>query len=329
MTYWTRFGKIEPAYKLARDFMPCNVFATEKIHGSNASIMADPWNGSVEYFSRTQHVTDAKDGNFTAFRRIMEEQGVPERLAAYANEVGRHIIIYGELYGSKVQNCGPDLCRYLPPGEFGFVMFAVKIMFETDRGVYYDWENVLQVSERLRVPVVPVMFKDMPFMEVVRVFEENDSLSSLLAQRHGIDSQAEGVVIMTNPILYTCHGSALIGKFKTRRYEGHGSERTKAAKTPKEVDPTIIEFAQRMVTIDRIASIYSHGAHEFKHEMSDMKLFVEEQLLIKDIEEECADDPVWTPKDDEDPDKRRKVIRKEIGRLTAQVVKAYLKSYHC
>jgi hypothetical protein len=328
MSKWEKFHRIQPAYKLAREFFNCKVNVAEKIHGSNASIMAVPEERRVDYYSRTQRVTDAEDGNFAAFRRMMEEQDIPRKLMEKAETTGYPLTVYGELYGSKVQNCGLDLCRYLPPGEFGFVLFAVKIHLSEEKSIFYDWDKVLKMGEALDLPVVPLLFEDIAFMDVVAVFEDNDSLPSLLAKQNGMTSAAEGVVVMTNPVLFTCHGEPLIGKLKTRQYEKHGSEKTKAAKVPKTIDPTIVAFANRVVTVDRVASIYSQAEHPFKHDMADMQFFVKEQLLFKDIETEEGDDPVWTPKDDEDPDKRRKAIRKEVGRMTAGAVKAYLESYH-
>jgi Rnl2 family RNA ligase len=157
-------------------------YATEKIHGTNFSLITDGTN--IEYFQRTIPITDG----FMGFRDWLGN--IPEKAKMISRNLKKPIQIYFEFCGEGIINPKCNPIKYFSDGKKAFVSIETRDV-ETDR--FLDFDPKFYITEILdnmyRVPVIA------PHIS----FEEGLLLStrfkSIVAAEHGVDTWAEGIVL--------------------------------------------------------------------------------------------------------------------------------------
>lgn len=115
------------------------VCITEKVHGSN--LRASLLNGEFYVGSHRQAKMDMEN---SLYWKIAREFRLEERLRAHFSN--RQVILFGELYGRRVQDLDYGL-----KGQ-SFCLFDIAI-----DGVYQDWDEVCRIANELGLPLVPLL----------------------------------------------------------------------------------------------------------------------------------------------------------------------------
>lgn len=121
-----------------------DVVVTEKIHGANARFAVKDGKLYVGSHKRIKEV----DVRCIWWRMAVKYGMTSEEFLAKA----AGLAIYGEVYG-KVQDLG-----YGVPAEES-VRLAVFDVFDLANGRYLDWQDVVNVTEVLGLPLVPVLYQ--------------------------------------------------------------------------------------------------------------------------------------------------------------------------
>lgn len=158
---------------------------TEKIHGTNCryGFVNDGSVSGLKYFVGTHKTARDKDGT-NLYSKIGRELQIEEKLTGMMNKnIMHHFIIYGEIYGSSVQ----DLNYGCAKNEQQFRIFDVCVDHQ-----YQSWSVVQEVAVRLGVETVPLLHIG-PF-----------SLEKALALRDGRTTLGgghvrEGIVVTAEP----------------------------------------------------------------------------------------------------------------------------------
>jgi RNA ligase (TIGR02306 family) len=162
------------------------VYATEKLHGTNARFLVDA-EGRLHVGS---HRTWKKVDGTTVWARVAREQQLAERLS------GSHgLVWYGEIYGSGVQ----DMTYGHANGNLSVRFFDV---FDAKRGYWLDAQEAINAINARGLDCVPPVFLGRFDAAVIERLAEEDSI-------HG--GLREGVVV--RPLrerLATAEGGATI-----------------------------------------------------------------------------------------------------------------------
>ena len=138
-----------------------DVVVTEKLHGTNCRVglvEGELMAGSMEV-RRKRPEPGAEGSNLYWFPTTLPGvMGLLEELA----HSHRQAILFGEVFGSKVQNL-----NYGRKGEFGFAAFDVLA-----DGRYLDAPQFLELCDRHAVPTVPVLHRGPYSLEWVKVIAE-------------------------------------------------------------------------------------------------------------------------------------------------------------
>jgi RNA ligase (TIGR02306 family) len=124
------------------------VLVTEKLHGTNCRVglVEGEWMAGSMEVRRKQPPEGAEASNTYWFPTTLPGvKGLLEELAGSH----RQAILFGEVFGSKVQNL-----NYGRRGEFGFAAFDAMA-----EGRYLDAPQFLELCARHGVPVVPVLHR--------------------------------------------------------------------------------------------------------------------------------------------------------------------------
>jgi RNA ligase (TIGR02306 family) len=153
------------------------VVVTEKIHGTNCRvglIEGEPMAGSMEV--RRQRPADEHLGS-SVYWFPTSVAGVTELLAELGKE-HRQVILFGEVFGSKIQNLS-----YGHAGTFGFVAFDLLA-----DGRYLDAGDFETVCARFGVPTAPVVYRGPFSVDAVKAVSGGKTTM-------GSDHIREGVVV--------------------------------------------------------------------------------------------------------------------------------------
>lgn len=179
-----KYTKITNGNDSIHAFEGMDVVITEKIHGSSfrAGFVLD---GEVLGYVVGSHNT-AKDPEGTnLYSRIAREYLPENTLRTFLNTtfdrpITRNFIVFGEVYGSKVQ----DLTYGCKPGEQQLRVFDVLV-----DGEYLPWGEVEKIAASLGLRTVPVLGQGRYNLQ--RVLEHRDGMSTLA------NHVREGVVVRT------------------------------------------------------------------------------------------------------------------------------------
>ena len=151
------------------------VIVTEKLHGTNCRlglIEGELMAGSMSVRrARPECLSDS------IYWQPMELAGV-QALLESLGQSARQVILYGEVFGSKVQNL-----NYGQVGRLGFRAFDLLV-----DGKYLNTDIFLSVCSEFGVPTVPVLYRGPYVLETVKALSEG-------ATTLEADHIREGVVV--------------------------------------------------------------------------------------------------------------------------------------
>ena len=151
------------------------VVVTEKIHGTNSRIGVIE--GELMAGSMSVRRACPAEAKGSIYWSPAEIPGVRELLCDLS-QTHRQAILYGEIFGSKVQNL-----NYGCVGELGFRAFDLLI-----DGKYADWDDFESLCRQYEVPVVPVLYRGEYDLATIKRLSEGETTL-------GADHIREGVVV--------------------------------------------------------------------------------------------------------------------------------------
>lgn len=141
------------------------VVLTEKVHGTNSRVglIEGELMGGSKAVRRKRPVNDAFASNI--YWSPLAQEAVRTLLDDLGKE-HQQVILYGEVYGSKIQSL-----HYGYKGKLGFRAFDLLI-----DGKYQNWSDLIILCEKYGVETVPVV-ATIPFeLTEVRRYSEGDTL---------------------------------------------------------------------------------------------------------------------------------------------------------
>lgn len=187
---------------------------TEKIDGTSVLVH---WDGDKVHFYG--HTTKSKippahlEWLQSRFGSLEFESVVEQCFGA------KPVSLYGEMFGGNINNGS----RY--SDDYQFFVFDVQIGAEvTDAGVirpasWLDWDNVVDVCNKLGVPHVPEVQDDWRYTSLGGAVTAVPYFESIVASMFGKPPFiAEGVVARPRAVLLTRDGSYIRYKVKCRDY---------------------------------------------------------------------------------------------------------------
>lgn len=229
-------------------------YATEKIHGSNMSI--EFTENSTRYFSRNREVTldDKALGSYLATTNNLKDiESIAKSILEGSVSLSRKennitkVIVFGELYGSGIQN------MEYAENKAGIQEFRVfdVFVFEDDRAYTLNAEELLYIFGQLAVPF---------FTEVKSLREW---LTTELPETSTLGGPIEGLVYkpFDGQILYFDDGAVcnyLGVKHKTEKFAEIKS-RKKEAPVLTDDEISFKENIKRYFTMQRLDNLLSKG----------------------------------------------------------------------
>lgn len=175
----------------------CDWVFTEKIDGTNISV---EWDGhSVSFHGRTERASiPAPLANFlfSAFGGPVNEEIFEQTFG------GKHVILYGEGYGPKIQNGG---------GYRSDVSFILFDIFLPDHDLWLKRDAVEGIAKAFNIDVVPIILTG-------TIQEAVDYVKTAPKSRFGT-AQMEGVVGRPAVEVLDRTGGRVIVKIKVKDFE--------------------------------------------------------------------------------------------------------------
>jgi ATP-dependent RNA circularization protein (DNA/RNA ligase family) len=174
---------------------------TEKVDGRNHRIILHP-DGQIEHRGRTDRAQFASF-EIEAARAAIDDDRLRSIIDA-GDEGWPETILYGELYGPKIQKGG----RYRD--DIGFRLFDVRI-----GGWWLNWSDVVDIAVRLHLQTVPALGVFDSWLPTCKA-----ELMDLLPDGSRLEKpgEPEGVVARTDPLLVTRRGERVMWKLKVKDF---------------------------------------------------------------------------------------------------------------
>lgn len=201
----TLYKRDSETFKVKPDSLRCPEFGlvkrwliTEKIDGRNHRIILHP-DGNVEHRRRTDRAQFSKH-MIQAYTELVDED-----LVRATFDANTPVVIYGELYGPKIQGGG----KYRD--DIGLSIFDVKVA-----DWWLNWDNIVDIATSLNLGYAPLLVEESGFPtckdELLDLFTAEGS--SLVARNPGV--MPEGVVARTDPLLFDRSGNRVMWKLKVK-----------------------------------------------------------------------------------------------------------------
>lgn len=153
-------------------------YATEKVHGTNFSFIADGFR--VLYAQRSGIITDS----FMGYRDFVGT--LPGKIAKLSIHLGEAIQVVTEYYGKGIVNKGA--ITYRNDMEKAFVAYDIRLM---KSNTFLTYPQVMTLFDQFEIPRVAVLGVG-TFDELL---EFDTRFKSPLAASAGVDTYAEGIVL--------------------------------------------------------------------------------------------------------------------------------------
>jgi RNA ligase (TIGR02306 family) len=124
------------------------VVATEKIHGTNSRVGVVFEDGEWVYACGSHKVRWMETDKANRYWKPLCNPGMLSLLAELCGETAE-VIVYGEIFGSSVQDMD-----YGAEGDEGYRVFDIRV-----NGTYLDWPDVQHWCQSNRLSTVPVIFE--------------------------------------------------------------------------------------------------------------------------------------------------------------------------
>lgn len=223
------YPKIDTLFERGEDFkvdtnrlrrpeftIPRRWFVTEKIDGTNIRVSleltaadpGDPENWSVRFYGRTASAQIPK----FLLAHLQRTFTLPKLLGLCRGKLEEPyypVVLYGEGYGAKIQKGGGE---YRRDGDVSFRLFDVRI-----GGTWLRRIDVEDVARQLGILPVPRFGENWELGEIVEAVK-NGLLSRVAFLEGAEGTEAEGVVVSTDPPLFNSRGQRLTWKLKTKDF---------------------------------------------------------------------------------------------------------------
>lgn len=181
-----------------------NVVITEKCHGSNARFgLINDGTNSLQYYVGTHKTARDKNGT-NLYSKISQSLDIETKLRLIVDDYKPtiHFIIFGEIYGSGVQDLRYD-CEV---GEQKLRLFDVLIDHQ-----YQPWVTVETIAKTIGIETVPVLYRGK--YSVTKAMELREGKTTL-----GGAHIREGIVVKSDPEDYDPEIGRKIIKFISDEY---------------------------------------------------------------------------------------------------------------
>lgn len=278
-------------------------YALEKIHGTSAWLSYTPimWNTASGVTSRLDFF--AGGGKHEEFIKLFDAETIRKKLDEITPN--KHVQIYGEYYGGKMQKMSKTY-----GDKMRFVVFEVKI-----GGV---WLNVPKAEEvAISLGLDFVHYTKIPTtMEAINAETDADSVQAvkngMVASTDRIGfcpPKREGIVLRPLEEVTLNNGERVIAKHKRNDF--------RETKTPREISPEKLKkleeakaIADEWVTRERLNHILNRGTVESKIENTGKIIALMTEDILRESKGEIVDSPN---------------TRKQIAKNTALLFKEMLR----
>ena len=284
----------------------------EKIDGTNTRIGIPVGAVSSEdLLIGGRNLMEGEEGYSQAFlgKMLRKQEATCQAMLTLSREWKLPVTLYGETCGGKIQPQG-----FIYGKRPHFLLFAAKIgtvwlsyshsipyhrkgeqftstqesgALEPTPSLPRALPSLQQLSERLHLPLVPLVYEGAPEPETLASLLERPSAHSLQQgfQREDVDNTQEGIVIWADPLLLSPAGEPLFAKYK------HPKRKEYIPRThQKSGIPSLDDFVSRTVLPERI-----HHAIAYLQELGRLQdrpqkdRYQVVQRIRKDISDEVAE----------------------------------------
>ncbi len=294
------YQHIENLYKNQKILMMKECFAMEKIHGTSAHVSYSPSQAlpadetcvapsRIGYFSG--------GGNYDTFVKLFNDVELREKFDSLF--IGKHVHVYGEFYGGKMQGMSKTYGDAMK-----FVAFEVKV-----GDTWLNVPNAEDVCNKLGIEFVH--YKRIPC--TLDALDAERDADSVQAVRNGMGEghMREGIVIRPIEEVTMNDGSRVVAKHKRDEFRETNTPRKVISPDQLKKLEDAKAIATEWVTLERLKHVLNRGEVEARIENTGKVI----ELMTEDILREATGEIV----DSSD-------ARKQIGRLTALMFKDYLKN---
>ncbi len=181
-----QFWKYPDVFKIDEE-----VVLTEKIHGTNSRVGVIFEDGEWVYAAGSHKVRWGKFKQACRYWKPLEHQGILNLLADLCAEQ-HNVIVFGEIYGNKVQ----DL-NYGTNDAEGYAVFDISV-----EGFYLHWKELANLCGTYKIQTVPILFRG-PYHSVGDKLEEYATGPTLVGTPKVGFKGREGIVIKPIEERYT------------------------------------------------------------------------------------------------------------------------------
>jgi hypothetical protein len=281
------YAHIENLYKDQRVLLFKEVYALEKIHGTSAHLSFK--GDKITYFSGGE--------TYEKFVSLFDEKDLLEKFKETYD--GLPITVYGEAYGGKQQGMSNTYGK-----ESKFIVFDVKV-----GECWLNVETAEKVANRL----------GLEFVYYVKIPADVDHLNkemerdSVQAIRNGMGEghPSEGIVIRPLMEFVGNNGKRVIAKHKKEKFRETSTPRPIVDPAKMDVLRKAQDISREWVTLIRLQHVADKIGKEI--DVCNIRDFI--PGMLEDIKRESEGEVVWS-----------KEVEKEIGKVTAQMIKTIVKN---
>ena len=167
---------------------------TEKIHGTNSRVAI--LGGE---FHCGSHNTNKKEYPKNSDKHSVYWSPLTEEMKALLRSFDQDVIVFGEIYGSKIQNMDYGIYGYT-----GYKVFDISV-----DGQYLNWCDVESVCKQFNIPTVPLLYLGPFYPEIVDQLVDGPTTIVEPALIKSAYKGREGIVITP---LYEQHSDIMGGR---------------------------------------------------------------------------------------------------------------------
>lgn len=306
-----KYPSIENFYKNASDLFDLPVTISEKIDGSNFSILMQQ-DGTYEIRSRSNVLQEDNKQFSTAIQLFkMIKDGMHE----VTKEIGTAINWVFEYYGKGVNNrIAYDLrSTTLNINDKSLILIDACIIYPN----HLKWLPLVELNTIAgRVAFTSKCDLSCPKTLWLESFKPEciQSIRTVSGDFNWLKEREGAVVRLQDRNKKNLYGELIQCKIKTEWYDKveSGDDELKVKSVQNAPLPEAVAYIQENINFARLNSIYSHGHQELNYEMADMKFLP--KFIIEDLKTEK--NPLW--------DTNEKDLTKVLGKYLPKVLNKWL-----
>jgi len=252
---------------------------TEKIHGANFSFLCDE--EEVKVAKRSCITTsDFFSAQEVVLKYSLKVQHLYDLLKK-DRPLLKSIQLYGELYGNGIQ-------KEVIYGEKDFIVFDLLLQYGNKKYEYVDIELLKGLCDKVDIPFIPILKKDLTFNEALEYDEE---FITLLNNKE--DNYSEGIVIRPQVNLFLPKGSRILLKKKNNKFKERSSKKIKIKKVLDKENQKLLSLLLTYLNDNRVNSALSKIGEitykDFGKLLKEVALDILNEIdLVKEIPKEVS-----------------------------------------